>query len=53
MATGKTYISWTHHTTNLLHRIEIRTQAPVHREDLLVNYGRNRQAVEAVREGLP
>lgn len=49
----KTYISWTHHTANLLHGVEIRTQPSVHGEDLLVDNGGNRQAVEAIGKSLP
>lgn len=49
----KTYISGAHDSTNLLHRVEIGAQAAVHGEDLLVNDGRNGQAVEAVGERLP
>ena len=49
----KTYISRTHNTTNLLHRVKVRAQTTVHGEDLLVNDGGNRQAVEAVGESLP
>lgn len=47
------YISWTHDTTNLLHRVEIGTQTTVHGEDLLVDDGSNWQAVEAIGKGLP
>lgn len=50
---GRTYISGTHDSANLLHRVQVGAQATVHGEDLLVNYGRDRQAVEAVGEGLP
>jgi hypothetical protein len=50
---GKTYISRTHNAANLLHRVEIRAQTTVHGENLLVNDSSNRQAVEAVGEGLP
>lgn len=50
---GQTYISGTHDTTDLLHRVEIGTQATVHGEDLLINDGRNGQTVEAVGESLP
>ena len=48
-----TYISRTHDATDLLHGVEIRTQTTVHREDLLINYGSNGQAVEAVGKCLP
>ena len=48
-----TYISWTHHTADLLHGVEIRTQASVHGEDLLVDNGGNGQAVEAIGKSLP
>lgn len=48
-----TYISWAHDTTDLLHRVEIRTQTAMHREDLLVDDGSDGQAVEAIGERLP
>ena len=48
-----TYISRAHHTSDLLHGVEIWAQTAVHREDLLVDDGGNRQAVEAVGESLP
>jgi hypothetical protein len=47
------YVCWAHDPTDLLHRVEIRTQATVHGKDLLVNDCRDRQAIEAVRERLP
>jgi hypothetical protein len=37
----------------LLHGIEIRTQTSVHGENLLIDDGSNRKAVEAVRKCLP
>lgn len=49
----KTYISRTHNAADLLHRVEIRAQTTVHGENLLINDGSNRQAVEAVGESLP
>lgn len=51
--TSLTYISGTHDTPNLLHGIEIRAQTSVHGEDLLVDNGSDRQAVEAIRKSLP
>lgn len=48
-----TYISGPHHTANLLHRVEVGTETTVHRENLLINNGRDRETVEAVRKGLP
>jgi len=50
---GGTYISRAHDAANLLHRVQVGTQTTVHGEDLLVNDGSNRKAVEAVRKGLP
>ena len=50
---AKTYISRTHHTTNLFHRVQVGTQTTVHGEDLLIDDGGNGQAVEAVGESLP
>jgi len=49
----KTYIGWTHDTANLLHRVQIRAQAAMHGEDLLIDDGSNGQAVEAVRKCFP
>lgn len=48
-----TYISRSHDTPDLLHRVQVRAETTVHCEDLLVNNGCNWQAVEAVSEGLP
>jgi hypothetical protein len=53
LKTPGTYISWTHHPANLLHGVKIWAEATVHGENLLVNDGSNRQAIEAVRECLP
>lgn len=50
---GVAYICRSHDTPYLLHRVEVWTQATMHGKDLLVNYGCDRQAVEAVRECLP
>lgn len=36
-----TYISWSHHTANLLHGVQVGTEASVHGEDLLVDDGGN------------
>lgn len=48
-----TYIGGTHNSADLLHRVQVGAQTTVHGENLLVNDGRNGQAVEAVGEGLP
>ena len=48
-----TYISWTHDTSDLFHGVQVRAQATVHCENLFVNNGSNRQAIEAVGEGFP
>ena len=48
-----TYVCGAHDPANLLHRVQVGAQAAVHREDLLVDDGRDGQAVEAVGEGLP
>lgn len=48
-----TYVSGAHNPTNLLHRVQVWAQATVHGEDLLVNDGGNRQAVEAISKCLP
>ena len=42
-----------HDPADLLHRLEIRRKAAVAAENLVVDDGGNREAVEAVREGLP
>lgn len=46
-------ISWAHNTADLLHRVQVRAQTPMHSEDLLVNDCSNRKAVEAIGECLP
>lgn len=48
-----TYVSRAHNATDLLHRVEIRAQAAVHGEDLLIDDGGDRQAVEAICKSLP
>ena len=48
-----TYVSWSHNTTDLLHRVQIWGETTVHSEDLLVNNGSNWKAVETVSKGLP
>jgi hypothetical protein len=48
-----TYISRAHDATNLLHRVQVWTEAAVHREDLFIDDSGNGQAVEAISEGLP
>ena len=48
-----TYVGRPHHTANLFHGVQIRAQASVHGEDLLVNDGGNWEAIEAIRERLP
>ena len=47
------HISRAHDAFDLLHLGELRAQPPVHTEDLFVDDGRNRKAVEAVDKGLP
>lgn len=47
------YISGTHNTTDLLHRVQVRAETTVHGEDLLVDNSGNGQTVEAVGKGLP
>ena len=49
----RTYICWAHDAADLLHGVEVRAQASVHCEDLLINNGGNWQAVEAIGECLP
>ncbi len=49
----ETHVGWTHYATDLLHGVQIRAQATVHGEDLLIDDGRNWQAVEAVRKCFP
>lgn len=48
-----TYISGSHYTADLLHRVQVRAETAVHGEDLLINDSRDRQTVEAVRKCLP
>lgn len=48
-----TYICRAHDSTDLLHRIQVWTQASVHGEDLLINDSCDWQAVEAIGECLP
>ena len=48
-----TYICWSHHAPNLLHGVQVGAETTVHGEDLLVDDSGDRQAVEAVGEGLP
>ena len=47
------YIRGTHDTPYLLHGVEVRTQAAMHGEDLLVDDCCNGQAVEAICERFP
>ena len=49
----ETYISRTHDTADLFHRVQVRTKTTVHGENLLIDNGRNGQAVEAIGECLP
>ena len=48
-----TYIGRSHDSPNLLHGVQVRAQAAVHGEDLLIDDGGDGQAVEAVGESLP
>lgn len=48
-----TYVSWSHHAADLLHRVKIWAQTAMHGEDLLVNNSSNGQAVETISKGLP
>ena len=50
---GTTYIGWTHHTSNLLHRVQIGAKTTMHGKNFLVNNGCDGQAVEAISESLP
>lgn len=52
-AMGTTHISGTHHAADLLHRVQVRTQTTVHREDLLIDDRGDGKAVEAISERLP
>ena len=49
----RTYVSGPHDTADLLHGVEIRAQATVHGEDLLVDDSGDGKAVEAISESLP
>jgi hypothetical protein len=48
-----TYIGRSHDSPDLLHGVQVRAQAAVHGEDLLIDDSSNGQAVEAVGESLP
>lgn len=39
MGEPETHVSWPHDPADLLHRIEVGTQATVHGEDLLIDDG--------------
>jgi hypothetical protein len=47
------YIGRSHDSPDLLHGVQVRAQASVHGEDLLIDDGSDGQAVEAVGESLP
>ena len=47
------YVSRPHNTLNLLHVLQLRGEAAMHAEDLLVDDRGNGQAVEAISERLP
>jgi hypothetical protein len=48
-----THVRGTHDAADLLHGVEVRTQAAVHGKDLLVDDGGNGQAIEAICKRLP
>ena len=47
------YVGRSHDSPDLLHGVQVRAQAAVHGEDLLVDDGSDGQAVEAISESLP
>lgn len=51
--TGIRDIRRSHHPPYLLHRLQIRTQSSMHRKNLLVNDGGDRQAVETIGKCFP
>ncbi len=51
--TGLGDVGRSHHASDLFHGLQVRAEPAVHREDLLVDDGGDREAVEAVRERLP
>ena len=51
--TGVRHVRRPHHSSYLLHRLQVWAEPAVHREDLFVDDGSDRQAVEAVRKRLP
>lgn len=53
MRTGIGHICGSHHPPYLLHRLQVRTQSSMHRENLLVDDGSDGQAVETIGERLP
>ena len=46
-------ICWSHDPPDLLHALQVRTEAAVATEDLLIHDGGNWQTVETIRECLP
>ncbi|CDK26665.1 unnamed protein product [Kuraishia capsulata CBS 1993] len=46
-------IGRSHHPSNLLHCVEIRTESSMHGKDLFVDDGSNRQTVETISKRLP
>ena len=48
-----TYISWSYKTSDLFHRLEVRTQSSVNNEYLLVDDRCKWQAIEAIKEHFP
>jgi len=51
--TGIRHICGPHHPPYLLHRLQIRTQPSVHRENLLVNDSGDWQTVETIGKRFP
>jgi hypothetical protein len=48
-----TYICRSPNASNLIHRVQIRTQTSVHTEYLFIDEGRNRHTVEHIGEDIP
>jgi hypothetical protein len=47
------YISGTHYTANLFHRVQVRAKTSMHCKNLFINDGGNWQTVEAVGKSFP
>jgi hypothetical protein len=53
LLTGVGDVCRPHYPSDLLHRLQVRTQASMHAEYLFIDNGSDRQTIETVRERLP